>query len=243
MSKYTQLKEQYEELNNKYVKLFAQSQELQYMYEHLKSRYDEKEKQDQEIRDLHQTTRKLKHDMKNHVMVLSSFLASENYDKAKEYVSEVLDQLNWMNTYVETGNTLLNHIINEKFCQARDNGILVKAEIENLAFARMNNMDFSAMLTNLLDNAIEASLREDGSEKEIQLIVSKRQGYEAICVKNRISQSVLRRNPELHSTKPEDKEQHGIGISRIKEIVDLYNGMYDIYEENNYFCFGVFIPQ
>lgn len=243
MSKYTQLKQQYDELNSKYVKLFAESQELRYAYEHLKSRYDEMEKQDEVIRDLHQSTRKLKHDMKNHFMVLSSFLAAENYDKAKEYASEVLDRLNSMNAYVETGNTLLNHIINEKFSQARDNGILVKAEIENLAFARMNSMDFSSMLTNLLDNAIEASLRENGIEKEIQLIVSKRQGYEAICVKNRISQSVLENNPELHSTKSEDKEQHGIGIHRIKEIVESYNGMYDIYEENHYFCFGVFIPQ
>lgn len=243
MSKYTRLKKEYEDLNSKYAKLFATNQELQYAYEQIKSLYQEKEKQDQEIRNLHQTTRKLKHDMKNHFMVLSSLLASENYEKAKEYSTEVIARLSSMNTYVETGNVLLNHIMNEKFRLARGNHIQVKAEIENLAFAKMNSMDFSAMLTNLLDNAMEACIGEKEKDRELQLIITKRQGYEAICVKNRITRSVLEENPKLHSTKSTEEGEHGFGVNRIKEITERYHGIYDIYEENNYFCFSVFIPE
>lgn len=243
MSKYEQLKQQYDELNERYMQLFAKNQEQEYLYALLQSQVEEREKQDLEIRNLHQATRKLKHDMKNHFMVLSSFLATENYEKAREYSSEVIDQLNAMNTYVETGNVLLNHILNEKFSVARNCGISVKAEIENLAFAKVNSIDFSSVLTNLLDNAIEASLRDATVEKEIHLLVSKRQGYEAICVKNRISQSVLDANPTLQSLKRKDKDFHGIGVPRVKEIIESYNGMYDIYEEENYFCFSVFIPE
>lgn len=243
MSRYKQLAADYDELNEKYMRLFAQYQELEYSYAHLQSQCMEREKKDVEIRELHQATRKLKHDMKNHFMVLSSLLATENYKQARDYSSEVLDQLNAMNTYVETGNVILNHIINEKLSLARKNGISVKAEIENLAFAKMSSLDFSSVLTNLLDNAIEASLHEKHVEKQIQLIVSKRQGYEAICVKNRIGKSVLESNPSLQSTKKSDELQHGIGVSRVKEIVESYNGMYDIYEEENNFCFSVFIPE
>ncbi len=243
MSRYKQLAADYDELNEKYMRLFAQYQELEYSYTHLQSQCMEREKKDVEIRELHQATRKLKHDMKNHFMVLSSLLATENYKQARDYSSEVLDQLNAMNTYVETGNVILNHIMNEKLSLARKNGISVKAEIENLAFAKMSSLDFSSVLTNLLDNAIEASLHEKHVEKQIQLIVSKRQGYEAICVKNRIEKSVLESNPSLQSTKKSDELQHGIGVSRVKEIVESYNGMYDIYEEENNFCFSVFIPE
>lgn len=243
MSRYQQLKQDYDTLNERYMRLFAKNQELEYSYAHLQSQCEEREKQDLEIRNLHQATRKLKHDMKNHFMVLSSLLATEDYEKAREYSSEVLDQLNNMNAYVETGNVLLNHILNEKFSFARKHGISLKAEIENLAFAKMNSMDFSSVLNNLLDNAIEASLRDATVEKEIHLLVSKRQGYEAICVKNRMSQSVLDANPTLQSSKRNDKDFHGIGVPRVKEIIESYNGMYDIYEEKDYFCFSVFIPE
>ena len=61
-------------------------------------------------------------------------------------------------------------------------------------------------------------------------------------MKNRITASVLAENPELISSKNE-KDLHGFGIPQIKEIVDSYNGMYDFYEEDGFFCVGVFIPQ
>ena len=59
---------------------------------------------DDEIKKLHERTRTLKHDMKNHMMVLTSFLNDSEYDKAKSYLSKISDNLNKMNTYIETGN-------------------------------------------------------------------------------------------------------------------------------------------
>ena len=104
----------------------------------------------------------------------------------------------------------------------------------------MRSIDFSALLTILLENSIEASKNEpDG---ELLLHIFQERGYDAISIKNKIEKSVLEENPQLHSTK-EDKEQHGIGITQIKEIVAAYDGIYDFYEKEGYFCFRVFIPQ
>ncbi|MDO4297176.1 MAG: GHKL domain-containing protein [Lachnospiraceae bacterium] len=243
MSRYGDLQKQYEELDRRYAELYAKHSELEYEYGRLREDTAEREQQDQEIRALHQNVRKLKHDMKNHFMVLSSYLASENYDAARAYSSEILEKLNSMHSYVETGNTLMNHIVNEKLQFAREQGILLKAEIENLSFARMSGMDFTALFGNLLDNAIEASLREETGKREMVLLVSERQGYEVVCVKNRISSSVLERNPDLATTKENGGQTHGIGICRVREIAEKYGGMYDIYETDGYFCFAVFIPK
>lgn len=244
MGRYGQLKKQYDELDQRYTKLYGQQAELEYAYRCLKEDTRERRLQDEEIRNLHQSVRRLKHDMKNHFMVLSSYLASEDYDAARAYASEILDRLNSMHSYVETGNALMNHIINEKFQYAREQGISLKAEIENLAFARMEHMDFTALLGNLLDNAVEASLLEQEKEREIILLISEKQDYESLCVKNRISGSVLERNPQLATTKENDGAgRHGIGIARIKEIVEKYNGLFDIYEKDGYFSFAVYIPK
>ncbi len=223
-----------------YLELLAEKSELEYRLSKQSAEITHASLQEEEIRALHQNVRKLKHDMKNHMMVLASYLNSNDIEAAKAYTSEILDKLNSMHSYIETGNSLLNHILNEKLELARSLGISVQAEIETLSFSSMRSIDFSALLTNLLDNAIEASRNEDAPELRIRIAAER--GYHTIRVKNRITGSVLDKNPELCSTK-EEKELHGFGIPQIKEIAENYNGMYDFYEEDGFFCAGVFIPQ
>ena len=235
-----ELQRELEQEKEKYVALFEKEAELRYQFEKLQKETEEMYSQETELRELHQNVRQLKHDMKNHIMVLASYLNSNDYEAAKAYTSEILDKLNAMHSYIETGNSLMNHILNEKLELARNLGISVQAEIETLSFASMRSIDFSALLTNLLDNAIEASQKETAPELRIRIAAER--GYYTIRVKNRITTSVLDTNPELASSKQE-KELHGLGIPQIKEIVDNYDGMYDFYEEDGFFCAGVFIPQ
>ena len=239
-------KQDAEQEKEKYIALFEREAELRYKYEKLKKETEEMRSQEAELRELHQNVRQLKHDMKNHLMVLTAYLNDGEYEQAKAYTSELLDKFSTMHSYIETGNVLLNHIINEKLSYAKAQGILVKAEIENLAFEKMNRMDFSALLTNMLDNAIEALLREKEKgtpEKlEMQISISAQRGYETICVKNQISNSVLEVNPNLETSKTE-KDRHGFGVGKIKALVTQYGGMADFYEEGNFFCVKVFIPK
>lgn len=240
MKLYNQLQKELAAQEEKYLRILSQKSELEYELSAKREETAYLEKQESDIRALHQSVRQLKHDMKNHLMVIASYLNSEDYEAAKTYTSQILDKLNTMHSYIETGNSLLNHILNEKLEFARSCGIVIKAEIENISFAGMRSIDFSALLTNLLDNAIEAS--KDEPDGELIIHIFKERGYDAISIKNKIGKSVLEENPELISTK-EDKKQHGIGISQIKEIVAAYDGIYDFYEKEGYFCSSVFIPQ
>ena len=241
-----ELQQKLEQEKEKYVALFEKEAELRYQYEKLLKETEEMHSQEAELRELHQNVRQLKHDMKNHLMVMTSYLNSEEYDQARAYTSELLDKFSTMHSYIETGNVLLNHILNEKLSYAKSMGILVKAEIENLAFAKMDRMDFSALLSNMLDNAIEALLREKEEELsqrlQMQVVISAQRGYETICVKNQISSSVFVKNPNLETSK-EEKDLHGLGVGKIKAIVAQYGGMADFYEEDNFFCVKVFIPK
>ncbi|MBE5940297.1 MAG: GHKL domain-containing protein [Lachnospiraceae bacterium] len=235
------LKREYDELHKKYIEIFAEKSELEYELAGVKAETEFVKKQDEEIRELHENARKLKHDMKNHLMVIASYINEGEYEKAKNYTSEILDKFNSMHSYVETGNTLMNHIINEKLQYARKKGILIKAEIENLEFKRMKSIDFSAVLSNMLDNAIEASEREKNITPEIHVSIVRIKGYETIGIKNKIEKSILKDNPELKSMKEE--KNHGLGVGQIRSIVEQYQGMCDFYEEDDFFCVKIFIPQ
>ena len=258
IGKKSQLQKDYDELLAKYDKLFSDYSELKFELGEMKVNADNIEKQDEEIRNLHESMRSIKHDMKNHLMVTLSYLNDGNDAAAREYVSQIISKLNSIHSYIETGNSLLNHILNEKFSLARNKGIDVKAEVENLSFENMESMDFSALLSNMLDNAIEACVaidnvldvkavgdaeeHSDGRKPEMKIKIAQAKGYETIVVKNRISESVLEKNPELKTTKSE-KNEHGRGVPQIKAIVEKYEGMCDFFEEDEFFTVCAFIPK
>lgn len=242
---------QYDELMQKYDELYSKYSELEYQLREMKSNADSIREQDEEIKGLHESMRSIKHDMKNHLMVILSYLNDEDPEEAKKYISQILNKLNAVHSYIETGNSLMNHILNEKLSLARDKGIDIKAEVENLEFSRMESVDFSALLTNMLDNAIEAELeaekkagKEAGTKRtssEIRVAISRRREYETIVVKNRIGSSVLESNPNLETTK-DDKAEHGKGVAQIRHITEKYSGMCDFYEEDGFFVACAFIP-
>lgn len=99
-------------------------------------------------------------------------------------------------------------------------------------------MDFSAVLTNLLDNAIEAKCEED---PVLEVEIVRKRGYDCIGVKNRVRSRVLLENPELRTTK-ENGTQHGFGILQVREIVEKYEGMVEFFEEDGMFLVWVMIP-
>ena len=239
MSRYSKLKEDYEKLKKDYTAEVAKNLDLQYQYDALQSEYQNSRNQQREIERLHENTRRLKHDMKNHIMVIASHLNNGELDEAKDYLSVVLDNLNRVYSYIQTGNSVLNYIINSKLEYAQQHDIQFKAEIENLPFVKMGSVDFSAVISNALDNAIEASIR--AVEKYIYVSILKKRGYDTITVKNKIDQSVLENNPELRSTKAES-DTHGYGVKQIKTITEKYDGMVDIYEDNGMFCISIMIP-
>lgn len=239
MNRNTELKRSLDELEARYNTLFARHSELEYELNELKAAAAHSIEQDAEIRSLNENVRRMKHDMKNHLMVIASYLNSGDIEAAKVYTSQILDKLNAVHSYIETGNSLMSHILTEKLNFARSKGISVKAEIENLSFAQMESLDFSAVLSNLLDNAIEASEKE--SAPEIFVCISRKRSYDTILVMNKISVSVLAENPHLKSTKPH-LESHGMGVKQIRSIAEKYNGLCDFNEEDGWFCASVFIP-
>lgn len=229
----------FEELENKILDLQAENKDLKYELDSYKWQMEEINKQEEEIRQLHSNTRKLKHDMRNHLMVMTSYINSGDYENAKNYISEILDKLNAVKSYVETGNPLLNHILNDKLEICRQEGIDVKADIGKASFGKIKGIDFSAVFSNAVDNAIDCEKKE--TRKEIFIHVYENKGYDVITVKNRISDSILKNNPNLKSTK-ENPEKHGFGVNQIKEIVESYEGMTDFYEEDGFFVVNIFIP-
>lgn len=204
----------------------------------VKSDYSKQLDMADEIKNLHEKSRLLKHDMKNHLLVLTSYLNENNTNAAKEYISGIINKLNKMYSYIYVGNALMNYIVNDKLSQAYEKGIDIKAEIENIAFDYMESIDFSSLLGNILDNAIAGAGKS--SKKFIEMRIYRAKGCDVINVRNSVDGSVLETNPKLKTTK--GTEGHGFGMAQIKNITEKYNGMLDIYEKDGCFVINAVYP-
>lgn len=230
----------YGELDQMLTRCVAENLDMQKSLSDIKYAYDRQQEMADEIQRIQQQIRLLKHDMKNHTLVILSYLEENRTEEARQYAGELLDKLNRMYTYVNVGNSLLGYIINSKLSGAKESGVEIKAEIENLPFAYMDSVDFAALLGNMLDNAIRGALHS--GKKRLEVSISSRKGFDVITVKNSIETSVLENNPELKSSKTEPG--HGYGMKQIRTIAKKYEGSVDVYEKEDMFIVSVmlFVP-
>ena len=230
-------KAKYEEQDKLLTRYLADNLDMEKRLSDIRDDYDKQQEMAEEIRRIQQQIGLLKHDMKNHTLVILSYLEENKTEEARQYAGEILDKLNRMYTYVNVGNSLLSYIINSKLSMAKEQGIEIKAEIENLSFSYMDSVDFSSLLNNMLDNAVNGALESEGKKLEVNIVSEK--GFDVITVKNSIDGSVLKDNPELATSKEEPG--HGYGMKQMKAVTEKYEGNIDIYEKDGMFIVRVML--
>ena len=182
--------------------------------------------------------RRDKHEMKNVYFYINSLVEAKEYDELEEFVSTKLlhryDRLEEFNT----GYTLIDYLLSQKACEAKDAGISFLADVRLPEHLNIENNDICSILQNLLDNAIDASQKEP--EKDVHIKICQQKDYLSISVKNRCQADVLKNNPGLKTTKA-DKKSHGIGTRVIKKIVEKYDGAIDYSMNEGYFVVSILL--
>lgn len=182
---------------------------------------------------------RINHDIKNHLTYIAYNLDNKNYDKAKEYIVELINNAGLNFNFIKLTDNSLNFIINHKLNQAYKKNIKIFAQIEDLKKPCLEEFDLCILLCNVLDNAIEAV--EGQEKKQIHIEIFNHAGYQTYFIKNTIETSILEVNSDLITTKYQKKD-HGYGYQQINDIINKYHGHIDIYELERFFCIKILIP-
>lgn len=194
----------------------------------------------EEINAKYEETRKIRHDLKNCVECVEMLLDYGKTEEAKRFLKKSFGSsaLN-TRTYVNTPESVINAVINNKLAVCEE--LNIAADYRILAsFEGVDSMSLCIILFNVLDNAIEAERKVDNPYINIEIINYGE--YLSLAVKNRISSSVLKTNKNLSTTK-KDKDLHGIGTRRIKELVEENGGIVGYYEEKDMFVCKVMVKR
>lgn len=178
-----------------------------------------------------QSVRSVKHDLVNHLGALKSLIDARKEADAAEYIDHLLEDVREIQSFVNTGNMAVDSILNFKMEEAVQKHIEIIKELTIPFDLELKGYDMSAILGNLLDNAIRAVSALDLEDRKIYLKMKYNRGRLMIVVKNRYLGEV---DDTLKSTKA-DSENHGIGLPNVQKIVDHYHGSMTIETGNREF--------
>lgn len=179
------------------------------------------------------------HDEKNHLSVIKSLSGNPQVD---EYIEKIYGDLKKYSAVGSSKNKMLDLIINKYrvLCETENVDFDVNIKTSNLSF--MNDTDLTALMSNILDNALEAA--KHSSRRTIDLSINFSNGHDVLTCVNSCDKKPIFDSGVLKTTK-QDKKYHGLGTKSIKNISGKYGGdcVWEYDERKNefamYIMFGI----
>uniref|UniRef100_UPI002AC8E43D ATP-binding protein n=1 Tax=Paratractidigestivibacter sp. TaxID=2847316 RepID=UPI002AC8E43D len=169
-------------------------------------------------------------------------LEQKDYERAEEFFGEMSMRANPTFLHVNTGNDLVDDIVNLELSRATAAGVDVDSRIAVPAELPYQEIDFAGVLMNLLDNAIEACEHVSPAEKCIHLSLVADQGSLLISVSNPASAPPQASDRGGLLTTKDDASMHGNGTVIIKKIAEKYDGVADFSYADGTFTAKVMLP-
>ena len=181
---------------------------------------------------------KLRHDVKNNIATISALIDSGDKAEAKRLLDELGARLgSALSSENKTGVTAVDAVVSQKAKCCEELSIVLNIHAEPLPETKITPIDLSSVISNILDNAIEAAQRCEAPE--ITLRIFKYKSYLAIICENPTDIVPLVVNGRLVSAKKDGG--HGYGVEIISEICKNNNGRFQYEFDNKTFKASAFL--
>lgn len=178
--------------------------------------------------------REQRHDFIKHISMISYMNEQHEAERLAAYLGEIQEHILQGQNYADTGNAVLDGILNCKLQEAVAAGISVDMKLKVPEELELSVYDMNLILANLIDNSIEAV--RDTRDKRIELGVCYKSKGERlmISVSNPYKGERKRTGSNFYTTKV-DKTNHGYGLRKVEKIVKRHKGTMEISTENEIF--------
>lgn len=166
---------------------------------------------------------KLYHDLHNHIEAIYQCLTQGDISEAVGYCEELRAPVREISQAVWTGDKAVDYLIGSKLALARERGIRTRVNVEYPRNTNIRSVDLTAILGNLLDNALEGAGTAGDEQRFLYLTVRRINDMLIIKVENGYGHSPREMEGELLTSK-EDKASHGWGLKSAKTAALRYDG-------------------
>ena len=187
-----------------------------------------------EMTAVYQTVRQLKHDYANHMSVIASMTAGGDIEGLRNYMADYKAEYGAVERYAITGDNTLDSLLAYKkmICDAEGIEFDITAVGDSIQHAGLSEVEVSSLFGNLIDNAINACRKLAPEKKKITLSIRKMADMMSIRIENgRI----------ISEEEKKGEEHHGLGLPRIKSIVEAHDGVCTIIPETDKFTVEILL--
>lgn len=182
------------------------------------------ESQKKTYRDLYDSQteiKKIKHDLKNVMVGILHHINNNEIADAKQYIEKNCELLKNSLDNTASGNSIIDTLISVKSEVAQLANVKINSDVVLLNQINIDDIDFSIILGNAIDNAIEATEKTQLHKKVVDISIIAKNSNVVIVVKNPVDKRVDTNN---FTTTKSNSEMHGFGILQIMTLVKRYNG-------------------
>ena len=176
--------------------------------------------------------KKLRHDMKHHLIELSSMAQHDKNEDMVRYLKQMEKFMLNPAEKVSTGNKEIDGVLNYMLRQADELLDTVDLDIQIPKQLYSKNFNICVILGNLVDNAVREASKSD--EKYLSVSVHTQKDILLILIENSYTGKITKRGNKLQSNQL-NSTIHGIGLESVRQVVDSCGGDVKIEYTDNRF--------
>lgn len=157
----------------------------------------------------------VRHDLRHHNRNIMAMLKKGEIQEAVKYLEEYNDSIKTQKMNEFCPHITVNAILNSFYNKAKDNGISISVKADTQENTSITDMDFVAILSNLLENAVNGCI-ECKSDGEIKVNIRSVADKTVIVCSNPCKNDILIENNMI--------KNRGIGISSMLSAIRKYDG-------------------
>lgn len=173
------------------------------------------------LKEQNENSKVLIHDITKHLNTIKQ-LSEDRDSNIVQYISDIVDDFSVMNPIDYCNNSIVNLITHRYYEICKKNDINFTINIKNANIDFIKEHDITALLDNLLENAVEAALMSNDKFIDFS-ICTRNSNFVIIKISNSCNKKPKYINGILVSSK-NSSGIHGIGTRSIKRVVTKYNG-------------------
>ncbi len=189
-----------------------------------------------EVENMYEKMRGWRHDYRHHIQTMKVHAANGEYEEIERYLDMLDDELTNVETVIKTGNRMADAILNSKLSLAIERDIKVKAEAKIPVSVQVSELDLCIVISNLLDNAMEACMELPPEERLIRIYMEMKGNYLYLVLTNTMA------GGKKQNYRTKKGEGHGFGIARVDAIVKKYGGYVTRASEEEAFSTEILFP-
>lgn len=187
------------------------------------------------MREHHEQVMILRHDIAKHLRLLRQMTGERS---VAAYLDEIMGENEKIRSVIQSGNEMLDIILNGKLAAAADAGIKIEfVRMQAPAELPLSSMELCSLFMNVMDNAVAAALESGAEQPYILLDMHVKGDFFVFSCKN----SAAWERPQ-QAEKGEAAMKHGLGLKIIRNISQRYGDLMENEQGDDYYKVILAIP-